>query len=887
MRPLEIVFSGLNSYREQQTVDFGKLGEYGLFGIFGPTGAGKSTVLDAITLALYGEVTRSGGRPQGIIHINEKQCYVRFSFSMSGHNYCVERVLERRKDSPFSVVTGKCRLYDIDNETVITSDKATELNSSVKELIGLDFGHFSQAVILPQGKFDTFLRLTPGDRGQAMEKLFHLDEYGDKLYKKAKKAQTAAETSLALCNTKTEMLGDCSEEKIKGLEEELRETTAQLDKAQADLDAAEKVRERQRNSDKIAAQAANIQNALAELTNKQEYIEELKNHLARAQSAATLEKPLGKVLELMNQVTACTTQEQDMRSVHEINTAALQKAQSDYELCLSKSEMRLPEISKKQILLGQIISKEDEYRQILSSLKDNRIQATRLETLFDNKRLTTENTADKLNRAELRQRLLGISSERAFKNWQREEGSLKELLKNKSAVVLAAGLEAGTPCPVCGSINHPLPANEEETQEVSLIETRLNRYRRDRQILETSLSLLSPVISEHRKNLSATELEVKDAQIRLNNIRQNLEQSELQLSKAGINPQAEQTATASELNKLNYEAEEIRAKLKVATQKLDTARDAERESGNRYTAATAALAEKSLTYEEAKNGLLIETAKLGFASANEAKKSLLPPQEISRLEAETGNYQKDLNKQQSLYNEYNAQLSAINYDPAATKPAEDRYAELNSLSQNLLTGHALLTEQLRQAKDNILALRRIADESKDLVRQSELAGQLAKLFKGRAFVRFLAREHLDEIVAGASATIAGLTGGRYRLEIFEDTAGSDFIMSDNYNGGERRPVNTLSGGEIFLLSLSLALALSEKIQLNGAPLEFFFLDEGFGTLDTSLMDGVMETLERLPNNSRIVGIISHVQEIKTRLPRYLEIKATDGMRGSSIKMITN
>ena len=887
MKPLEIVFSGLNSYREQQTVDFGKLGEYGLFGIFGPTGAGKSTVLDAITLALYGEVTRSGGRPQGIIHINEKQCHVRFSFSMSGHNYGVERVLERGKDSPFSVNTGKCRLYDIDNETVITSDKATELNSAVRELIGLDFGHFSQAVILPQGKFDAFLRLTVGERGKAMEKLFHLDEYGDKLYRKAKRAQSAAETALTLCNTKIEMLGDCGDEKINELENNLKETIAQLDKTKGDLNAAEKVRERQRNLDKIAAQAAAAESALADLTNNQEHIEEIKNRITRAQAAAALENPLKEVMGLLDQVNTCKNQEQDALSTHEKNTDSLQKAQGDYNTCLAASDVRLPEINKKQTLLEQIIAKEDEYCQILGSLKDDRVQAAESEKLFNNKLSATKDIAAKLSCAELKQRLLEISSEQAFKSWQQEESSLKELLKNNSAIALAADLKAGEPCPVCGSTSHPLPASSAETQELSSIEARLNRCKRNREILERSLSRLSPAVSAYRKDLSATEREVNEAQIQLNNIQTKLMQAELQLSKAGIDPQKEQADTATELSKLNSESDKIRADLKEAAKKLDEARTIESASGNNYSSAAATFTEKSQTYEKAKGELLIETTKLGFESANEAKKALLSEQEISRLQTEADNHQKELNKQQSLHNEYSTQLSAVKYNAADTEPAEERYAELNTLLQSLLTKHALLTEQVRQAKANIITLRNIESESKSIRRQSELAGHLVKLFKGRAFVRFLAREHLDEIVAGASATIAGLTGGRYHLEIFEDKAGSDFIMSDNYNGGERRPVNTLSGGEIFLLSLSLALALSEKIQLNGAPLEFFFLDEGFGTLDTSLMDGVMETLERLPNSRRMVGIISHVQEIKTRLPRYLEITATNGIQGSSIKMITN
>ncbi|MFA3851483.1 SbcC/MukB-like Walker B domain-containing protein [Clostridioides difficile] len=134
----------------------------------------------------------------------------------------------------------------------------------------------------------------------------------------------------------------------------------------------------------------------------------------------------------------------------------------------------------------------------------------------------------------------------------------------------------------------------------------------------------------------------------------------------------------------------------------------------------------------------------------------------------------------------------------------------------------------------------------------------------------------------ASKRLDGITKGRYALEI-DSTL--NFVMRDNFNGGERRSIDTLSGGETFLTSLSLALALSSQIQLKGsAPLEFFFLDEGFGSLDSELLEIVIESLERLHSNNLSVGIISHVEELKNRVPVKLLVSSSEAGIGSKVKI---
>lgn len=156
-----------------------------------------------------------------------------------------------------------------------------------------------------------------------------------------------------------------------------------------------------------------------------------------------------------------------------------------------------------------------------------------------------------------------------------------------------------------------------------------------------------------------------------------------------------------------------------------------------------------------------------------------------------------------------------------------------------------------------------------------LLEQIQKILKGEqrkdnSFIDYIAEERLKYVAANASATLGAITKHRFSLEL---DAQSGFIIRDQANGGAHRMVTSLSGGEIFLTSLSLALALSEQIQLKGqSPLEFFFLDEGFGTLDHDLLDVVIDSLERLSSRERVIGLISHVPELKNRIARRLLVE---------------
>ena len=205
--------------------------------------------------------------------------------------------------------------------------------------------------------------------------------------------------------------------------------------------------------------------------------------------------------------------------------------------------------------------------------------------------------------------------------------------------------------------------------------------------------------------------------------------------------------------------------------------------------------------------------------------------------------------------------------------------QINTLTSSL----HLLNHQIQEMTERLAEKQKLEEQWEKETHKKDMIKELEQLFKGNAFIEYVAQAKLAYIAREASVILSKISGGNYALEINES---AEFIIRDNKNGGAIRPSDTLSGGEMFITSLSLALALSSSIQLNGAaPLEFFFLDEGFGSLDDDLLDTVMNSLEQLQSKKRSIGIISHVEAIQTRVPVKLLVTPSDlSQKGSQITL---
>jgi len=272
-----------------------------------------------------------------------------------------------------------------------------------------------------------------------------------------------------------------------------------------------------------------------------------------------------------------------------------------------------------------------------------------------------------------------------------------------------------------------------------------------------------------------------------------------------------------------------------------------------------------------------------FHTLEDAKLMLICKEEIKELEKEIEKFEKEYNNLNMNIERVNKKLKGERIEEESWKDIrlkkENKEKELEDIIKNIVIEEKLISDM----ESNIKALKELLDEKEKVSHKKALLEDIDKLVQGNKFVEFVAMNQLEYIVFEASKRLKDITRGRYALEL---DCNGNFTMRDDFNGGGIRPTNTLSGGETFLTSLALALALSSQIQLKGSsPLEFFFLDEGFGTLDSELLDTVMTSLENLRSDRLSVGIISNVEELKNRVPIKLIVDpAVPGEGGSKIKI---
>ena len=321
MRPIRLEIEGLQSFREKQAIDFTTLSETGLFGIFGPTGSGKSTILDAVTFALYGRVERAYRGTQGIIHANMNHVRVSFTFGLKKGSrekvYRAERMYRRKKDTA-SCEPRIARLIEV-NETgeIPLSDKATDVTARVEELIGLNHDDFVRAVVLPQNRFQEFLMLDTSKRREMLERIFYLEEYGQQLTDRIRKKADHLGKKLDHVRGILSELGDASDEAVE-------EANRRVDAAQADQEKASRI---------LKAAEAEYQSAKelwqlmqdAELLDRQEQA-----HAVRKEPMAAKEAALQKAIQAEGLV--------GMIQKHRRTAALLKKAQKE----LDQAEALLP-----------------------------------------------------------------------------------------------------------------------------------------------------------------------------------------------------------------------------------------------------------------------------------------------------------------------------------------------------------------------------------------------------------------------------------------------------------------------------------------------------------------------------------------------------------------
>ena len=905
MRPLKLTISGFGPYAGTQELDFSRLGTGGLYLITGDTGAGKTTIFDAITYALFGEASgdsRDASMLRSKYAAPDAPTYVELTFDYGGKSYQVKRSPEyTRAKTRGTGNTKQAATAELiyPNGNVVT--KLKEVNTAIRDIIGLTRAQFSQIAMISQGDFRKLLQAGTEERQKIFRDIFRTKFY-DLLQSKLK------ENVLAVGREKDEIsrsIGQymrsvtCKEDSVyspdvekaragqlpmaefqKVLEAILEEDTGAEKKLDSDLDAVEKELDAVKEQ---LTKAEAYQKEKTELFGKQEQERALSTQLQEAKGAKDAAKDTEpQQRELTNRLAQW---ELLLPKYDDLNTleAKLTTAKKDLADAMRKRETaqalqaqlnaEIQSLKEEHSQLSSAEAQKERFSNQLSNANERKEKFTKL--LSEIKSFNAEQ--EKLN--ELQQ---------AFQAALATSSRLLQIYNDKNtaflreqAGMMASNLEEGKPCPVCGSIHHPVLAalSQDAPSEADVKHAKKKYEDADK---ETQLA------SQKASKQNGTVETVREALLKT--VSDLLPGTSLEEASAAAKKEAAEIQ--SEINGLNKELAEIKEKIQ------------------RKQALEKQIPSKEEEYQKAVNAYTDADTKIKLCNGIEALqtqadelRSELPFPDKAAAEAQQEADREQLDKLKQAQAEANEKYSACDKELTVVQSAitqlNQQLADQPEWDTEALTTQkndmTLRRDKLRKAqedvrhrnKNNTTAKNNIHDNASvlaDLEQQYAWMKALSDTANGDVSGKqkikletYIQGAYFDQILMRANIRLQKMSGGQYDLKRrdtvdgYKSQSGLELDIVDHINASERS-VNTLSGGESFLASLALALGLSDEVQMStGIRLDTLFVDEGFGSLDPEALNKAYNTLASLTEGNRLVGIISHVAELKERIDRQIVV----------------
>jgi exonuclease SbcC len=1003
-------------FASKEVINFDRLGKNPLFLIDGPTGAGKSSILHGICFALYGETTDSERKDLGIrcdLASSDKLTQVTLEFMVKGCIYRITRIPTQPrpskrggKETEEKASAHLRQILDDGSERTLVAKKKTEADEKIREIVGLNAEQFRQVMVLPQGKFRELLLAKSDDRQAILSTLFETE-----LYKRIEALLKEKAGGIEKKNREFEarLLEALSDVGV----DDQGELTAQIELNQASLASVEGRKNQAHHAlQQLLKQEESAKELLTAFTQLDDFSKKLSDKkmesdtvnqkrelISLAVKAAEIMplwndcKRLEIEIERLSKSLECASQEIETSSATlAVSEQVLSKAKQDhqqrdgllseldtlkgYRSVIGQFEKLKQDCQKadRDQLEAQKAKELDEaeYESLSSSISETEQICSLLEETIGKKshvfsafekvdgligkfgalaeiRIKTSKLYESKNESEelLRQ------AQEDFYLAEKHADTIELSWFSNQAAILASKLEADTPCPVCGSNEHPSPAmfsaNAEEVSKIDVEEARVSqreandivmsrKKKRDDDSREYEITLkeeaeivkelgadagnkiedLRAELQSHQREIEIIEKAEKEhAELRTNLTQKRKDEpvARTKISKLGdeltlLTAKAASAKTTLEkaeselpdeyrtLQAVEAKEQSITALVKGLDDALADAQNSYLRSQNQLSATTAA---KQKTQEEhSKNSADLEgSRKLWMKALNEAfpsfeqfQNSYLDPEKLRGLRQETTEYDKALSSLQGSIAVLSDKTSGLE------RPViEVVEASVAKAKESFETEESAFLEQrtvMQRLNDAEIKIRSIQSEQESIREKYEVVGALAKAASGQGNVRvslerFVLGSLLDSVLSVASQRLHVMSKGQYRLVRRDEqaqkrnvTAGLDLAIDDAHTG-KQRPVATLSGGESFMASLSLALALSDVVQQRsgGIQLDTLFIDEGFGSLDQESLQLAINTLVDLQSSGRAIGIISHVSELKEQMALRIDVKGSRD--GSSIQ----
>ena len=921
MKPLKLTMSAFGSYAGKNVIDFTGQ-QQGIFLITGDTGAGKTTIFDAITYALYNQTSggeRNGNMMRSQYARPETETYVELEFLYRGQTYRVRRNPDYKITK--TLKNGKIREQKVPHSVELTMpdgtvfpEKKNATDAKIIEILGLTADQFSQIVMIAQGDFLKLLYTKSDERKMIFSKLFRTDIYWkiqENLRRKSMEMdERIQENDRAFEQEKSRIipLPESEELPLDELVERLRERLkdalkeqnlrrANVEELNKKITKYEEINKLFRSLEKIRQTGKELEARQAESKERRQQIENARKAdkvLVAEQQNLRQQQEVEQSAQAIAKMTETLANDQEM-----FETLKTQQQEAE-----AKQKREAADIQKKMLALEQSFPSYE-------ALQNARSEEQQAKKVWEDLGKISEESFHKkkagiaaLKEQQKRQEQV---VEQTKKNWEQTSLSASESAKHyehmyeaflkEQAGILAENLSAGCPCPVCGSTVHPDPA---KLSDHAVTELEVEQAKKTRAAAEEKRDLAYAAFeaekTEKQKLAQAVEKEEADfvlAQTIAKQQRKEAEQNYVSLQKIAeqireklvypslAEAKKQYAAMQKALAAAEQEIERKRQKVSELAEAMNTLKGQKlAEEENQKTA------KKLAAKTEKEYAKLLE--KSGFVSEETYHLAILPERSRSKLEREEKEYESQCLRQQSEQKLLEKQVSGKTYtdtselneqlkaEKQALKEAEKTYMELHTAYENdrsVLQNCAVYLEKGKKL------------ESEDQVIKS-----LSKTANGRLsssakidFETYIQRQYFKQIIHEANKRLLTMSNHQFILKLKEEAntgrktnEGLDLSVYSLVTDSER-DVKTLSGGESFLAALAMALGLSDIVERSAGAIhpDMMFIDEGFGSLDAQSRQQAIEVLGELAGDSRMVGIISHVTELKEQIDRKLVVSRTD------------
>ncbi len=915
MRPLTLKISGFGPYCNETIIDFEKLGTHGIYIITGDTGAGKTTIFDAITFALYGEASgeqRDAGMLRSKYADENTETYVELKFDYAGKIYIIRRNprYEKKKSRGNGVTSKNADATLMLSDGTVICSGVKNADEKINDIIGLDAVQFKQIALIAQGDFLRLLNAKTEERQKIFRDIFKTDifnRFQDMLSEKTKEEKAKYDNINSNIRSfidglscddsfKNELISmtgfeDCYDkiEQIKDFIEKDSEERKVINKEREDID--KKLFE----ANKALTIAEELEKTRNEIAEKKIELEALKPECEMLELDFNLKKEnLKSVDKLMEQIAIIKgkiadydeyeKKRNEMESLNEslaISSNKKEKVENDIDLkkrelenAIKNAEM-LAGSGEEKLRMEHEKATQIERRKKLKSIKNDILS-------FNESKHNCYAKQD-----------VYIRTQKRADAYQSEAIRLRKIYNMEIAGTLAQNLVEGEKCPVCGSLHHPEIAHRNENaptlEKVEEVESIAENERNNAIKASENASKYRGIYEEKEKKLKETfsENELKGDLNSINKmiIEQMDECDKIVKALSCSIPHKENDEKRRE--EYLKEIENLRNLIETKTAQL-----------NEIKNGIASESEKMSLYKQECEKL---KANLEFSDKNAALKGLSELENKKKqINSEYENAEKSLKSEQEKVHTLEAGIATLensvknSADVDVEKLRNDK-TKFETVTRQLQDKLSALTSKI-EINSHMYA--KIKESLNELIIASKRYSYIKSLddtTKGKLSERekvtletFVQSTYFDRIIARANKQFLKMSGGRYELKRAETgeskqvKSGLDLCVVDHFNtnnSNDVRSVKTLSGGESFIASLSLALGLSEEIQSSsgGIQLDTMFVDEGFGSLDNETLDHAVRALKGLSDENRLVGIISHVTELADKIDKKMIVtKQKDG-----------